>query len=111
MVFLPPQKRAPDFRPDGAIKIRITYDKTIQDVTGVAEDISYASPGAPFGMVFNSILFEHPEIRKKFPPGVLGIELNGLPPDVDTPLRDGDRIHLLIPKPPRREGVSKKAKK
>lgn len=100
MVFLPPQKKAPEFRPEGSIAIRITYDETIQEFTNVAEDISYASPGAPFLMVFNSILFEHPEIQKNFPPGVLGIELNGGRPDVDTMMQDGDRIHLLIPDPP-----------
>ncbi|OGH59041.1 MAG: hypothetical protein A3G34_01790 [Candidatus Lindowbacteria bacterium RIFCSPLOWO2_12_FULL_62_27] len=109
MVFLPPQKKEPAYRPDGSIAIRITYDETIQNLTGVAEDISYASPGAPFLMVFNSILFEHPEIRKKFPPGVLGIELNGGRPDVDTLLKDGDRIHLLIPSPPR--GTKKRPRK
>ena len=102
MVFLPPQKKEPAYRPEGSIAIRITYDETIQRLTGVAEDISYASPGAPFVMVFNSILFEHPEIQKNFPPGVLGIELNGGRPDVDTLLQDGDRIHLLIPNPPGR---------
>lgn len=102
MVFLPPQKKEPDFRPDGSIKIRIMYDDTIQQVTGVAEDISYASPGAPFLLILDSILVEHPEIRKRFPPGVLGIEVNGGRPDVDTMLQDGDRIHLLIPDPPKR---------
>lgn len=102
MVFLPPQKKVPEFRPDGSIEIRITYDETIQRLTNVAEDISYASPGASFLMILNSILFEHPEIRKKFPPGVLGIELNGGRPAADTLLQDGDRIHLLIPKPPGR---------
>lgn len=93
---MPPRDES-EFPLGEPIKIRITYDKTLQGLTGVSEYFSYASPGAPFILILDAIFTEHPIIQKTYPPGVLGFTLNGLAPDVHTPLNDGDVIHLLIP--------------
>ena len=85
----------PDSR--DAISVVITYDKAIQGITGISEEIVSLAPGASFAFLLNRVFIKHPRIMDAYPPGVLGMTLNGRPPEPLDRLGNRDRVHLLIP--------------
>ena len=82
------------------VPVRVTYDRTVQEVTGRPEDPLFLSDGCPFVMVLQSVFDQHPTLAMQFPPGMLGFTLNGRPPAPDSRVCRGDHIHLLVPNPP-----------
>lgn len=78
-------------------KILITYDKTLQLITEKDSEECIISKDAPFLFILGSVLESYPEIKKRFPPGVLGFTINGKPPENNTILKDGDTVHFTIP--------------
>jgi hypothetical protein len=78
------------------IKIQIIYDKELQKVTGVASEEAVVSEGLNFLMMLKFIFDSYPEIPKIYPPGSMGLRLNGKPPTEFEILNDGDKIELSI---------------
>ncbi len=74
--------------------ITITYDSSLQKITGVPYDRIPTETPEPFMIVMKTVLEYYPEIESKYPPGKLGIELNGKPPTGFEQLRPGSQIHL-----------------
>jgi hypothetical protein len=62
----------------------------------MAKERAMVNRGCFFGFVLESVLISYTEIRKKYPPGVLGFTLNGQPPDAFTPLKDGDWLCFMV---------------
>ena len=83
----------PDLTP---IWITIYYDTALQKITGTSKERSMVNSGCPFGFVLESILISYAEIRKRYPPGILGFTLNGQAPEPSTPLKDGDLLCFEI---------------
>lgn len=83
----------PDLTP---IWITIYYDKALQKITGRAKERAMVNNGCPFGFILESILISHSEIKKRYPPGVLGFTLNGQPPELLTSLKDGDLLCFKV---------------
>lgn len=87
------QRCEPDLTP---IWVTIYYDPQLRAITGKAKERAMVNRGCYFGFVLESVLISYSEIRKKYPPGILGFTLNGQPPDLLTPLKDGDLLCLLV---------------
>jgi len=83
----------PDLTP---ANITIYYDERLQAVVGKAKERVFVNKGCPFGYMFQCVMVSYPEIEQHFPPGILGFTLNGVPPDVMDPLKDGDQICFLV---------------
>jgi len=77
-------------------KIRISYDKTLQKITGKKEEEAIVSDGIPFMIFLGTIFSSYPAIELKYPPGVLGFTVNGQPPDNFGILNDGDEIFFTV---------------
>ena len=78
------------------IHIRIRYDKELQKITGTEEEPVYMSQGSIFVYLLQNIFIEHPEIEKRYPPGVLAFAINNIPPKTYTPLLDGDIVSFRV---------------
>lgn len=76
--------------------ITISYDRNLQEIVGKSHERVMVSKGCPFGYVLRCVLTSYPAIEQRFPPGVLGFSLNGLPPHVMEPIRDGDHIEFTV---------------
>jgi hypothetical protein len=83
----------PDLTP---IWITIYYDFSIQQITGKAYERSMVNRGCLFGFVFQCLLMDYPDIQRRYPPGNLSFSLNGVAPEIETPLQDGDEIRLMV---------------
>lgn len=78
------------------IKVRIIYDKTLSKITGVNEEETIVSEGLIFILFLKFIFDSYPEITRKYPPGSLGLLLNGhAPTDYDV-LKDKDEVSLMV---------------
>ena len=90
----------PDFAEDGDFpkpcKVIISYDKTLQKITGKKEEEAIVSEGIPFMIFLGTIFSSYPAIELKYPPGVLGFTVNGKPPDDFGILNDGDEIFFTV---------------
>ena len=82
--------------PEGC-EVVISYDKTLQLITEKEKEDCYISLNMPFFFLLSSVLESYPEIKERFPPGVLGFTVNGRAPDPDTVLKKGDKIHFQVP--------------
>jgi hypothetical protein len=78
------------------VSITIYYDKKLQTIVGKSQERTMVNLGCPFGFLLKCVLVSYPEIKRRFPPGILGFTLNGVPPDILDPLKDGDRICFLV---------------
>ena len=75
-----------------SIRLTVRYDGVLQKITGRAEDTVYMSEGSVFAYLLQNVFMEHPDIEKRYPPGVLSMFLNGAPPKTYIPLCDGDIV-------------------
>lgn len=75
--------------------LTVVYDQTLQEFTCKPTDHPVVSDGSPIEFLLQSIFIEYPGMEEAFPPGKLGILINGLPPVAMQPLRNGDIIHLI----------------
>lgn len=88
-----------NFEPKTVLKpanIEITYDQTLMAITGVHMEHSIVCEDQPFLMFLHCLLTSYPEIKKRYPPGVLGFTLNGLSPEPNATLQNGDHLHFLV---------------
>lgn len=74
------------------ICVTVQFDKELQKITGLEKFPMMMSEGAPFTFLLQSIFIEYPEIEEKYPPGVLGFSINGIPPRAHAMLFDGDTV-------------------
>jgi hypothetical protein len=83
---------------DGFSLVRITmdFDRAMQLIVGSPSIDSIVDEGCPFWFVFRNLLADYPEIWNRYPPGTLGFTLNGVAPELETPLADGDRITFFV---------------
>ena len=92
----PKKLTVPDFPEGGdfpkSCKVRISYDKTLQKITGKKEEEAIVSEGIPFMIFLGTIFSSYPAIELKYPPGALGFTVNGQPPDDFGILNNGDEI-------------------
>ena len=78
------------------IKIQIAYDKELQKITGVESEEAIVSEGLSFLLMLKTIFDSYPEIPKLYPPGTMGLLLNGKSPTDFDILEDGDKIKLSV---------------
>jgi molybdopterin converting factor small subunit len=78
-------------------KIIITYDETLQLITDKSSEECFISRNTLFFISLASILESYPEIKRRFPPGILGFTVNGEVPELDTILKEGDVVHFCVP--------------
>ena len=78
------------------IRLTIRYDKELQKIIGHEEDPTMMSEGVTFGFLLHTILTDYPEIKKRYPPGILTFSINGIPPKLYSPLLDGDMVMFSV---------------
>ena len=74
--------------------MKICYDARLQKITGTADTVAVVNAGATFAYLLMNIFMEHPKIEMYYPPGTLGMTINGIPPKLDSPLAEGDTLDL-----------------
>ncbi len=79
-----------------ALNIEVYYDEKLQEITGVAFEPVVISEGAVFMYLLHNIFMAHPGIAEAYPPGALGLAINGVPPRGHSPLFDGDKVTLAV---------------
>lgn len=77
-----------------AIIVTVRFDANLQKLTGAAQYPVTISEAASFTFLLMSIMTEHPEIARMYPPGTLRLTLNGKRPETYSPLFHGDVIHI-----------------
>jgi len=78
-------------------KILITYDRTLQLITNKETEECIVSKSTYFFFILASVLESYPEMKRRFPPGILGFTVNGNAPEDGTILKDGDVVHFSVP--------------
>lgn len=78
------------------IKVQIIYDTELQKITKVGREEAIVSEGLNFLMMLKFIFDSYPEIQKLYPPGSIGLKLNGKPPTEFEILNGGDKIELSV---------------
>ena len=76
------------------ISIILRFDKKLQEITDSREISIFTSECAPFLFLLSSIFDTYPEIEKRYPPGLLGLTINDIPPTPQTVLYEGDIVVL-----------------
>lgn len=76
------------------IKVKISYDDTLKEITGKNEEIAWVNEGMLFAILLSMVFSSYPEIKKRYPPGKLGLLLNNRRPQDFDILNDGDEIVL-----------------
>ena len=79
-----------------AMFLKVQYDEELQKITGKEEEPMVMGEGGTFLYLLQNIFIEHPELEKRYPPGVLGFSINGISPKTYTPLFDGDIIEFRV---------------
>ena len=77
------------------IKIKILYNEELKKITGKYFEESIISEGLSFVSLLYFIFSSYPEIKKRFPPGKLGLLLNNQKPNGYEILKEGDEIKLI----------------
>ncbi|RJQ25469.1 hypothetical protein C4577_05605 [Candidatus Parcubacteria bacterium] len=77
-----------------SITITLIYDSAVQKITNTPSEPSIVNEGMPFIMLLYFVFQSYPEIQEKYPPGTLGLLLNGKPPTDFDILQDGDKVEL-----------------
>ena len=78
------------------MNIHIRFDGELQKITKMEGFSMMISEGASFIFLLQSIFMEYPKIEKKYPPGVLGFSINGIPPRDYAMLFDGDTVDFCV---------------
>lgn len=76
------------------LTLHIIYEGRVAHVTGKASEYVIVSEGLVFIDILQQIFISYPEIEKKFPPGSLGLLINGRPPIMQDMPHEGDEIAL-----------------
>lgn len=81
----------------GSIEIKIVYDKSLEKITKTREEPAVINKGMTFVIMLHFIFSSHPLILKKYPPGTLGLLINGIPvTNEHYILHDGDTVTLSV---------------
>ena len=78
------------------ITLTIRFDRELQKITGKEERPVIMNEGAIFSFLLMSVFSEYPKIESKYPPGTLGLTINGEPPKLYSPLFDGDVVSFFV---------------
>jgi hypothetical protein len=76
------------------LRVEIFYDAKLQEITGVASEPMLISEGATFSYLLQNVFMAHPKIIETYPPGAIGIVVNGYPPKTYSPIFDGDKVEF-----------------
>lgn len=76
------------------VAIALFYDKDLQKITKTASEETIVNEGMPFILLLSFVFKSYPEIEKQYPPGTLGLLLNGKPPQDFDIIQNGDRVEL-----------------
>jgi len=77
------------------IKIKVFYEGGVEKITAKDSEIPIVSEGLSFIQFLYFIFSSYPEIQQKFPPGKLGLLLNGKSPADHDILNDNDEVRLI----------------
>lgn len=83
--------------------ITILYDQNLAKITGKRKETAVVNEGVNFLFFLLTIFQSYPKIQDQYPPGTLGLRVNGQPPNDFTTLKNGDVFQLdafFTPKPP-----------
>lgn len=78
------------------IKIKVFYDKSLQEITKKDFEESFISENLSFVNFLHFILSSYPQIAKTFMPGTLGFAVNGKAPESGCVLKDGDAVSFSV---------------
>ena len=79
-----------------AISVNIKFDENLEKIVGTVRYRITMSEGSNFGFLLQSIFLDYPEIEKKYLPGELGFLVNNVPPQIYTPIFDGDIVVFFV---------------
>lgn len=79
-----------------SIKITVCYDPVLEAITGKGKEEMMANKGASFQFLLYCIFTSYPKITERYPPGKLGMLLNGRPPELFDILKDSDELVFKI---------------
>ena len=74
------------------ISVTVRYDAILQEITGTPSESVVMSSGSTFVNLLMNVFMARPGIQEKYPPGTLGLMVNGAPPRPYHLLSDGDII-------------------
>jgi hypothetical protein len=78
------------------INITVKFHPAMEAITGYSEMPTVMSDGATFLFLLDSVFISYPELKRRYPPGKLGMSLNSLPPKESDVLCDGDEVAFFI---------------
>lgn len=78
------------------IKVTNHYDQKLQLLTGKMFEEVVVSEGIIFLYYLNFIFSSYPKMQSKYPPGSLGILVNGKPPNEFDVLKEGDIVKFAV---------------
>lgn len=78
------------------ILVSIYYCKKLQKITGKSREFVVTSKNIPFLFFLNIIFTSYPLIMQTYPPGTIGLLLNGCPPQDYSLLENNDVVKLIV---------------
>lgn len=79
-----------------AANVTIRFDERIGAVIGLREEPCVVRRGSLFIFALLWLFKLHPGLDRAFPPGALGLQINGTPPGDATTLENGDLIEFFV---------------
>ena len=79
-----------------AVSVNVRFDKELQKITGNEGHSVMISEGASFLYLLMNVFMEYPEIEEKYPPGLIGFSINGIPTRDHSVLFDGDTVDFSV---------------
>lgn len=78
-----------------SISIALYYDERLEQITKKKQERVVINKDMPFILFLHTVFSSYPEMPKTYPPGSLGMLVNGKPPTDFSILKEGDIIELL----------------
>lgn len=79
------------------VKVKISYDQTLQKITGTPFEKAMVSKNLIFVQFLHFIFSSYPKIPPNYPPGSIGFTLNGKMPTDYSILEENDEVKFYIP--------------
>lgn len=80
------------------VNITVYYDKELQKITGSEKEPVVISSSAIFVYLLHILFTSYPDIERKYPPGTIGLLLNGRRPSEFDTFENGDEVRLVVVK-------------